>query len=301
MYSSSSVSKRLILIYVLAIQLLLINSELSLNTTNDYLNHTCLVSQGKYKTGSEYEKLIKHIMKMFYINSIRGYDLFGDSTFTAVLQCRGDSYGTKCRDCFVTALAALRRRCPWYKGRIIWYDQCLLSMDSKYSVGQIDYDNNFCMSNAKKVVEDRSEYIKVWNILVDDLTELAITGDNSTLYSVGEKRYKGGDMVYGMVQCAKDLSRKACQECLWYNSFHFQDCVNYFRGARVVVVQWWLNNLAPFPSFGRSRVRGPTLADVALERPLGLIRTLPTASGHWAYYMRIPSSRGCLRRAPAGP
>ncbi|KAH0879921.1 hypothetical protein HID58_067315 [Brassica napus] len=154
MYSSSSVSKRLILIYVLAIQLLLINSELSLNTTNDYLNHTCLVSQGKYKTGSEYEKLIKHIMKMFYINSIRGYDLFGDSTFTAVLQCRGDSYGTKCRDCFVTALAA--------------------------------------------------------------------------------KRYKGGDMVYGMVQCAKDLSRKACQECLWYNSFHFQDCVNYFRGARVV-------------------------------------------------------------------
>ena len=107
MYSSSSVSKRLILIYVLAIQLLLINSELSLNTTNDYLNHTCLVSQGKYKTGSEYEKLIKHIMKMFYINSIRGYDLFGDSTFTAVLQCRGDSYGTKCRDCFVTALAAV--------------------------------------------------------------------------------------------------------------------------------------------------------------------------------------------------
>ncbi|CDY33150.1 BnaCnng07210D [Brassica napus] len=233
MYSSSSVS-RIILIYVSAIQLLLINSKLSLNVTNEYLNHTCLVSQGKYKLGSEYDKLFKNIMKMFYKNSIRGYDLFGDSTFTAILQCRGDSYGPKCRDCFVTALAALRRRCPWYKGRIIWYDQCLLSMDSKYSVGQIDYDNNFCMSNAKKVVEDRSEYIKVWNILVDDLTELAITGDNSTLYSVGEKRYKGGDMVYGMVQCAKDLSRKACQECLWYNSFHFQDCVNYFRGARVV-------------------------------------------------------------------
>uniref|UniRef100_M4ER94 Gnk2-homologous domain-containing protein n=1 Tax=Brassica campestris TaxID=3711 RepID=M4ER94_BRACM len=43
---------------------------------------------------------------MFYKNSIRGYDLFGDSTFTAILQCRGDSYGPKCRDCFITALAA---------------------------------------------------------------------------------------------------------------------------------------------------------------------------------------------------
>ncbi|KAG2306544.1 hypothetical protein Bca52824_026292 [Brassica carinata] len=235
MHSSSSVSKRLILIYVLAIRLLLINSELSLNTTNEYLNHTCLVSLGKYKAGSEYDQLFKNIMKMFYKNSIRGYDYFSEATFTAILQCRGDSYGPKCRDCFVTALAALRRRCPWYKGRIIWYDQCLLSMDSKYSIGQIDYDNSFCMSNAKKVVDDGISlaFIKVWNNLVDDLTELATTGDNSTLYSVGEKRYKG-DMVYGMVQCTEDLSRKACQECVWYNTFHFHDCVDNFRGARVV-------------------------------------------------------------------
>ncbi|WZZ61019.1 hypothetical protein YC2023_061126 [Brassica napus] len=34
------------LIHVLAIQLLLISSELSLNTTNAYLNQKCLVSQG---------------------------------------------------------------------------------------------------------------------------------------------------------------------------------------------------------------------------------------------------------------
>ena len=106
MYSSSSVS-RIILIYVSAIQLLLINSKLSLNVTNEYLNHTCLVNQGKYKLGSEYDKLFKNIMKMFYKNSIRGYDLFGDSTFTAILQCRGDSYGPKCHDCFATAFAAV--------------------------------------------------------------------------------------------------------------------------------------------------------------------------------------------------
>ena len=106
-------------------------------------------------------------------------------------------------------------------------------MDSKYSVGQIDYDNNFCMSNAKKVVEDGVAFIQVWNILIGDLTKLATTGDNYTLYSVGEKRYKG-DMIYGMVQCAVDLSPKACQECVLYNRFHFQICVNDIRGARVV-------------------------------------------------------------------
>lgn len=34
---------------------------------------------------------------------------------------------------------------------------------------------------------------------------------------------------------------------------------------RALVVQWWLNYLALCPFFGRSRVRGPPLADVALE------------------------------------
>ena len=107
MYSLSSVIKRLIFIHVLAIQLLLINSDLSLNTTNAYLNHKCLVNQGKYKPGSEYDNRLKRTLKMFYSGSYRGYDGIGDSTFSAIIQCRGDSYGPKCHDCFATALSAV--------------------------------------------------------------------------------------------------------------------------------------------------------------------------------------------------
>ncbi|KAG2306645.1 hypothetical protein Bca4012_084371 [Brassica carinata] len=234
MYSSSStVTKRVILIHVLAIQLLLINSELPLNTTTTYLNHKCLVSQGKYKPGSEYEKLLKKIIKMFYKGSTLGYHMYGDSSLSALLQCRGDSLGSKCRDCFATALAALRRRCPRYMGRIIWYDQCLLSFDAKFSVGQIDYDNNFCMSNAKKL-GDTHAFIMAWNILMDNLTTLAVdknTNKLTPLYSAGETRFKG-DMLYGMVQCTQDLTPQACWECMVFNSIHFQDCLNDKRGAR---------------------------------------------------------------------
>ncbi|WZZ39345.1 putative cysteine-rich repeat secretory protein 17 [Brassica napus] len=233
MYSLSSVIKRLIFIHVLAIQLLLINSDLSLNTTNAYLNHKCLVNQGKYKPGSEYDNRLKRTLKMFYSGSYRGYDGIGDSTFSAIIQCRGDSYGPKCHDCFATALSALSRRCPWYKGRIIWYDQCLLAISSFNSIGKIDYDNNFCMSNAKVVEGNVVSFMFAWNILIDDLTTSATSGDNYTLYSVGEKRYKG-DMLYGMVQCTKGLSPKACQECVSFISLHFQDCLNDRRGGRVV-------------------------------------------------------------------
>ncbi|KAF2559820.1 hypothetical protein F2Q68_00016892 [Brassica cretica] len=129
MYSSSSASKCVILIHVFAMQLLHINSELPLNTTNAYLNHKCLVSKGKYKPGSEYEKQLKLTIKNFYSDSgnKEGFTLLGSDGFSAILQCRGDSYGSKCRDCYATAVAALHRRCPWYKAKIIWYDQCLLS------------------------------------------------------------------------------------------------------------------------------------------------------------------------------
>ncbi|CAH8353650.1 unnamed protein product [Eruca vesicaria subsp. sativa] len=228
MYSLSSLLKRLIVIHVLAIQLLLINSELPLNTTNAYLNHKCLVSKGKYKPGSEYEDRLKRIMKGFYSGSNKGYDGFGDSTLSAILQCRGDSYGTECRDCFVTALAALHRRCPWYKGKIIWYDQCLLSISPKYTIGQIDYDDNFCMFNAKKLSWNSAI---TWATFLNNMTTLAITRDKNRMYLAGKRLLKG-DMLYGMVQCTKDLSTQACEECLMFNTVRFQHCLNYRRGAR---------------------------------------------------------------------
>ncbi|KAG2306547.1 hypothetical protein Bca52824_026295 [Brassica carinata] len=239
MYFSSSVSKCAIMIHVFAMQLLLINSELPLNTTNAYLNHKCLVSNGKYKPGSEYAKQLKLTIKNFYSDSgnKEGYTLLGGDGFSAILQCRGDSYGPKCRDCYATAVAALRRKCPSYKAMIIWYDQCLVSFDTKYSTGQIDYDNNFCMSNAKKLGGDKFAFIRTWNTFMDNLTTLATRVDKDTkrspLYAVGETRFKG-DMMYGMVQCTKDIPDKACEECLVYNSIRFQDCLNDKRGARFI-------------------------------------------------------------------
>ncbi|KAF8067448.1 hypothetical protein N665_1153s0016 [Sinapis alba] len=238
MYSSSSVSKWVILIHVFAMQLLLINSELPLNTTNAYLNHKCVASKGKYKQGSEFEKQLILTIKNFYFDSgnKEGFTLLGSDGFSAILQCRGDSYGEKCRDCFATAVAVIRRKCPGYKGMIIWYDQCLFSVDTKYSTGQIDYDNNFCMSNAKKLGGDKLAFIKTWNSFMDNLTTLATTRDDSDatpapLYSVGKRSFKG-DMMYGMVQCTKDIPARACEECLVYNSIRFQDCLNDKRGAR---------------------------------------------------------------------
>ena len=113
MYYSSSISKRLVLVPVLVVvatQLLLTRTISSLNMTNAYLHHKCLVSQGKIKPGSLDEKDFNAIIKSLSKDSYAfrtGYSMmaFGDepNMVSVTFQCRGDSYGDKCRSCFATA------------------------------------------------------------------------------------------------------------------------------------------------------------------------------------------------------
>ena len=101
---------------ILAMQFLIIHSVSSLNLTNEYLNHKCLFNQGKYNSGSEYEKNLNWV---FHYIRTRPFENVGfshtsngttTSNFaTVVLQCRGDSYGSKsygskCRTCLDTAI-----------------------------------------------------------------------------------------------------------------------------------------------------------------------------------------------------
>ena len=110
----------------------------------------------------------------------------------------------------------LRRICQRYKSRIIWYDQCLLEITSYDFFGKINYDNNFCMSNVKKL-GDKFTFTSVCNTLMDNNTTLATSNVHYTeptaLFYVGETRFKG-DTLYGMVQCTRDLSPHAWQECI---------------------------------------------------------------------------------------
>ncbi|KAL0742814.1 hypothetical protein Bca4012_084327 [Brassica carinata] len=46
-------------------QFLIIHSVLSLNLTNEYLNHKWLLNKGKYNSGSEYEDIINILFHRF--------------------------------------------------------------------------------------------------------------------------------------------------------------------------------------------------------------------------------------------
>ncbi|XP_023641851.1 putative cysteine-rich repeat secretory protein 37 [Capsella rubella] len=256
MYFSYSLSKRLVSIPILAIQLLLISSVSCLNLTNDYLNHKCLVSEGKYRTGDEYEEnlnfLIRQVLTYSYPSGFIHIS-HGDvpNLITIVLQCRGDSYDSKCLSCFNTALSGLRKRCQRNKGGIVWYDQCFLYITSaKLPPGprKNDYKNIFSMHNPKNVIEGTESFNKktrdfLYELMVE-ATRPNRPNKNMFFYAAGEKRL-GEKKLYAMVQCAQDILH--CKGCLEWSIKELPKCCDAKQGARVLGTECSLRyELYPF-------------------------------------------------------
>lgn len=123
---------------ILAIQFLIIHSVSSLNLTNDYLNHKCLINQGKYNFGSEFEQnlnqVFHHISTSAYNNVGFAHTTIGttpQNSVTATLQCRGDSYGSKCRACVAIAIAEVNESSIHLNIKIKFF-QCRAKIKNDY-------------------------------------------------------------------------------------------------------------------------------------------------------------------------
>ncbi|XP_010510843.1 PREDICTED: cysteine-rich repeat secretory protein 34-like [Camelina sativa] len=232
MYSSYSLCKCLISFYILAIQLL-ICSVSSLNITNEYLNHKCRVNQGKYQPGSKYEKDLNSLIRFVADDTRQGFvhssNTEGRNSTTIIFQCRGD--------CYDTAVAGFRKRCPRNKGGIIWYDQCFLdiSMINDQAPRKMNYKNAFSMHNPNNVRGDTKLFNKKTKEFLQQLVVKADkTGPDGVeflYYAAAEERI-GTQKVYAMVQCAKDVAD--CQPCLEWSINQLSKCCDGKKGARVL-------------------------------------------------------------------
>ncbi|ESQ28638.1 hypothetical protein EUTSA_v10019551mg [Eutrema salsugineum] len=243
MYSSFSLPNRYVSIPILAINLFLIHIVSSLNLTNEYLNHKCLVSQGKYKPGSKYEYnlygLFRDIAKKPYLQVGFSHTTSntGPDAVTIIFQCRGDSYGSHCRSCAATAVHGYLQRCPGNKGGTIWYDQCFLdvSMINDKAPRKINYENIFSMHNPNDVIGDRESFKKETRDLFYELILKAdiptADGNNFLYYAAGEKKI-GRNKLYAMVQCAHDILD--CKGCLEWSIKELSKSSDGKQGARVL-------------------------------------------------------------------
>ncbi|CAA0383264.1 unnamed protein product [Arabidopsis thaliana] len=251
MYSSCSLLQRLVwfpFLALVATQLLFIRNVSSLNLTNEYLHHKCLVSEGKYKPGSKYEYILNDYIRFLAAGNFRSGSMHMTSglkpnAVTILYQCRGDSYNSKCRSCYAAGISGLRRRCPRNKGGIIWFDQCFVEITSisviDFNISKINYENNFPLHNPNRVSGNIKSFNNETMALLKELALKANNKDNMdngkmALYASGEKRV-GTKKVYAMVQCMRDLVKpKMCKECLESIIKEFPECCDGKQGGRIL-------------------------------------------------------------------
>ncbi|KDP25874.1 hypothetical protein JCGZ_22904 [Jatropha curcas] len=202
----------------------------------DPLFHFCSSSEN-FTTNGPYESNLNKIIGNLYIQTPQTGFGFGssgqkpDQAYGLAL-CRGDVSTSDCKTCVVEASSEIRKRCPYNKAAIIWYDNCLLKYSDKEFFGQIDNRNKFYMWNVR-VVSNPVEFNGKTKELLSQLVKDAYVSPK--LYATGElKLEETYDKLYGLTQCSRDLSSYDCKNCLDGIIGELPNCCDGKEGGRVV-------------------------------------------------------------------
>jgi hypothetical protein len=153
-----------------------------------------------------------------------------DQTYELAL-CRGDVSTSDCKTCVVEASGEIRKRCPYNKAAIIWYDNCLLKYSNTGFFGQVDTGNKFYMWNVH-VVSEPAPFNKKTKELLSQLANKAQA--TPKLFATGERELGKSTKLYGLVQCTGDLSSAVCKKCLDGIIGELPSCCDGKQGGRVV-------------------------------------------------------------------
>ncbi|KAB2061105.1 hypothetical protein ES319_A10G064200v1 [Gossypium barbadense] len=124
--------------------------------------------------------------------------------------CRGDVSTPDCKTCVVEAGSEIRKRCPYDKGAIIWYDNCLFKYANMEFFGHVDNQNKFYMWNLNNVSEPQLFNAKTKELLSDLATQAYA---NPKMYAAGEMELYGSNKLYGLTQCAGTFPALSLPSC----------------------------------------------------------------------------------------
>jgi hypothetical protein len=202
---------------------------------SSYLNHDCS-SSGNFTANDPYESNLRKLLgNLYYQTPPQGFG-FGSvgrypyKTYGLSL-CRGDVEAADCRTCVNDARSEILERCPYNKGGIIWYDNCLLKYIDTAFLGKIDNQNKFYLWNWQTVSNPTT-----FNQKTRQLLSLLAKDASATpkLYAAGELELEKSKKLYGLVQCTRDLSKRDCFKCLDGIIGELPSCCDGKEGGRVV-------------------------------------------------------------------
>ncbi|XP_050262317.1 cysteine-rich repeat secretory protein 38-like [Quercus robur] len=199
------------------------------------LFHFCSSSEN-FTTNDPYGSNLKKLLgNLYYQTPLQGFGLGSVGSYpyqtNGLALCRGDVATTDCKTCVNEASNEIHKLCPYNKGAIIWYDNCLVKYLNKDFFGQIDNQNKFYMYNLRNVSEPTTFNEKTRKLLSLLAKEASVT---PKLYAVGELELGESKKLYGLAQCTRDLSNSDCFKCLDGVIGELPQCCDGKEGGRVV-------------------------------------------------------------------
>ncbi|KAJ3691629.1 hypothetical protein LUZ61_020793 [Rhynchospora tenuis] len=164
--------------------------------------------------------------------------------------CYMDSYRDNCSQCLNFSITNASKICPGSNTATFTYGWCFLQYSPDNFLATISLDKKpYIYRNYEN--SNSSTFIKTVSKLMDSLRQEAANSPN-LLYAYGNRTDTGmNQLVYGLVQCSKDLDASNCGLCLNYavgNLSDYMSNLNRSIGIRLSFMSCYIRyELYPLP------------------------------------------------------
>ncbi|KAJ4745399.1 cysteine-rich RECEPTOR-like kinase [Rhynchospora pubera] len=130
-------------------------------------------------------------------------------------QCCSDISNESCTSCLLKASQYLLRSCLYDNGGIAYFDQCAVRYSADnffFQLSTIEQHFAGCMLLGPP---NEKQFKKQIFSMVKSISQIAAFNKTVRMFATGvNTQVYNSSRVYGMVQCARDLSEHQCYKCL---------------------------------------------------------------------------------------
>ena len=153
----------------------------------------------------------------FYNTTVLGKSPF--DTVYGLFMCRGDVPPELCQECVANATQRLgggqgSDTCPFAKGAIIWYDECMVRYSNTNFFSKVDTRPRMRLRNTANVSDPESFMRLLYKILNETADVAASSSNGAKAYAIKQAEISGFQTLYCLAQCTPDLSPRDCRRCL---------------------------------------------------------------------------------------
>ncbi|GLJ19713.1 hypothetical protein SUGI_0357160 [Cryptomeria japonica] len=189
-----------------------------------------------FANGSTYSTNLNLVIKDLYVNAPKssGFNISSrgqsPNKVYGLLQCTGNISTERCSKCAVEANNSIHDLCPSDIGGKIWLDDCFMRYHNSNFISTLD-TTGFHLLNTVDISKSRDAFENTTSKLLSNLSDKAYIPANKG-FAAGSANYNATGIVYGLVQCWRDVSITDCRTCLAKARANLSDCCSTKQGAQ---------------------------------------------------------------------